>query len=98
MRAKRAFISILSSVLLFVACEGSSVAFDPPRSHDDPASFDTAKFAQIEVDWVSVEPNAPTPGENLTSPSAPEYDFSTIDQRVEEFDRICRNSTETSRL
>jgi hypothetical protein len=45
-----------------------------------------AKFAQIEVDWISVEPNAPTPGESLTNPSAPEYDFSSIDQRVEEFE------------
>jgi CubicO group peptidase (beta-lactamase class C family) len=49
MRAKRAFISILSSVLLFVACERSSVAFDPPRSHDGPTSFDTAKLAQIDA-------------------------------------------------
>ena len=44
------------------------------------------KLAQIEVDWVSIEPNAPTPGESPTSPSAPEFDFSTIDQRVEEFE------------
>jgi hypothetical protein len=46
-----------------------------------------AKFAQIEVDWISVEPNAPLPGANLTSPAAPQYDFTTIDQRVEEFER-----------
>ena len=49
MRAKKAFISILSSVLLFVACDRSSVAFDPPSSHDDPSGFDTAKLAQIDA-------------------------------------------------
>jgi hypothetical protein len=46
-----------------------------------------AKFAQVEVDWISVEPNAPLPGANLTSPAAAQYDFSTIDQRVEQFER-----------
>jgi hypothetical protein len=44
-----------------------------------------AKYAQIEVDWTSVEPSAPTAGENPTSPSAPQFSFAYLDQRVEEF-------------
>jgi len=43
-----------------------------------------AKLAQIEVDWISVEPSAPADGANLTSPSAPQFQFSYLDQRVKE--------------
>lgn len=46
-----------------------------------------AKLAQIEVDWTSVEPNAPKRGASLTSPSAPQFDFTSLDQRVEELTR-----------
>ncbi|HWD69402.1 MAG TPA: hypothetical protein VG293_04360 [Solirubrobacteraceae bacterium] len=43
-----------------------------------------AKIVQIEVDWAGLEPNAPKPGAQLTSPSAPQFNFSGLDQRVEE--------------
>jgi hypothetical protein len=46
-----------------------------------------AKLAQIEVDWTGIEPNAPAPGANLTSPAAPQFQFSSLDQRVEELTR-----------
>jgi hypothetical protein len=44
-----------------------------------------AKVALLEVDWTSVEPNAPTGGNDPTSPSDPQYDFSYIDSVVKEF-------------
>jgi hypothetical protein len=44
-----------------------------------------AKLVQIEVDWAGIEPNAPTAADNPTSPSGPQFDFSSLDQRVEEF-------------
>jgi hypothetical protein len=43
-----------------------------------------AKLVQIEVDWTGIEPNAPQAGANLTSPSAAQFSFSELDQRVEE--------------
>lgn len=43
-----------------------------------------AKLVQIEVDWAGLEPSAPAPGASPTSPSAPQFDFSYLDQRVEE--------------
>lgn len=43
-----------------------------------------AKLVQIEVDWKSVEPSAPAPGVSSTNPNAPQFDFSVLDQRVEE--------------
>lgn len=68
------------------------VWFDGPADGISPQTWLTkttatgAKLAQIEVDWVSVEPNAPTAGENLTSPSAPQFSFAYLDQRVEELE------------
>ena len=44
-----------------------------------------AKFVQIEVDWPSVEPNAPTSADNLTSPAGAQFNFAYLDQRVKEF-------------
>ena len=43
-----------------------------------------AKIVQIEVDWTGIEPNAPAPGASLTNPAAPQFDFSSLDQRVQE--------------
>jgi hypothetical protein len=44
-----------------------------------------AKIALIEVDWVSVEPNAPPAGVDPTNPAGPEYTMGYLDQRVKEF-------------
>jgi hypothetical protein len=44
-----------------------------------------AKFVQIEVDWISLEPNAPTSADNLTSPAGAQFDFAYLDERVKEF-------------
>lgn len=46
-----------------------------------------AKLVEIEVDWVGVEPTPPAPGTNPASPAAVQFDFSTLDQRVEQFSR-----------
>ncbi|WP_249020863.1 hypothetical protein [Conexibacter sp. S30A1] len=43
-----------------------------------------ARFVQIEVDWWTVEPSAPAPGTNPTNPAGPQFNFSYLDQRVEE--------------
>jgi hypothetical protein len=43
-----------------------------------------AKLAQIEVDWSGLEPKAPVSGVSATSPSAPQFQFTGLDQRVEE--------------
>lgn len=43
-----------------------------------------AKLVQIEVDWAGMEPNAPKRGASQTNPSAPQFDFTDLDQRVEE--------------
>ena len=43
-----------------------------------------AALAQIEVDWLSVEPKAPKRGARLTSPAAAQFVWSSLDQRVEE--------------
>jgi hypothetical protein len=45
-----------------------------------------AKLAQIEVDWISVEPNAPAAGASPTNPAAAQFQFSDLDQRVEELE------------
>jgi hypothetical protein len=44
-----------------------------------------AKLVQLEVDWVSVEPNAPTRADNPTSPAGPQFNFAYLDQRVKQF-------------
>jgi hypothetical protein len=44
-----------------------------------------ARFVQIEVDWTSVEPNAPSGHESLTSPSAREFSFNYLDSQVSRF-------------
>lgn len=44
-----------------------------------------ARFVAIEVDWGGVEPNAPVSGENTTSPSDPNYDFTSLDKEVRTF-------------
>lgn len=44
-----------------------------------------ARFVQVEVDWTSVEPNAPTGNESLTNPNAPEYSFGFLDTELKEF-------------
>lgn len=67
------------------------VWFDPPA---DGISVKTwiaktrstgARFVQIEVDWIGVEPNAPTGSESRTNPSAPEFNFGYLDDEVKEF-------------
>jgi hypothetical protein len=44
-----------------------------------------AKMVLLEVDWLSVEPNAPPAGVDPTNPAGPQYDFSYLDARVKEF-------------
>ncbi|HET9118851.1 MAG TPA: hypothetical protein VFN75_12365 [Pseudonocardiaceae bacterium] len=46
-----------------------------------------ARFVQVEVDWTSVEPNAPTGNESLTNPNAPEFSFGYLDTELKEFAR-----------
>lgn len=64
--------------------------FDSPADGLSPQTWLTkttqtgAKVAQIEVDWAGVEPNKPAPGVSPTSPSAPQFQFAGVDQRVEE--------------
>ncbi|MGH2861323.1 MAG: hypothetical protein ACRDLT_07415 [Solirubrobacteraceae bacterium] len=43
-----------------------------------------AKIVQIEVDWPGVEPTAPRSAANARNPAAPQYNFSSLDSRVEE--------------
>jgi hypothetical protein len=43
-----------------------------------------AKIVLIEVDWVSVEPNAPPAGVDPKDPAGPQYTFGYLDQRVKE--------------
>ena len=44
-----------------------------------------AKRVLLEVDWPAVEPRAPAPGFDATSPSDAQYDFAYLDARVREF-------------
>jgi hypothetical protein len=46
-----------------------------------------ARFVQVEVDWVGVEPSAPRPGESPTNPSAKQFNFGYLDAEVAEFER-----------
>lgn len=66
------------------------VWFDAPADGLSQAAWLTktkqtgARLAQIEVDWAGVEPSAPAAGANRTNPAAPQFTFSSLDQRVEE--------------
>jgi hypothetical protein len=44
-----------------------------------------AKLVLLELDWKSVEPNAPLSQALATNPSAPNFQFSVMDQRIKEF-------------
>lgn len=45
-----------------------------------------ARVALIEVDWESIEPRAPSAGAAASNPSGSQYNFSSLDSRVEEFE------------
>ena len=67
------------------------VWFDPTSDQVPPLQWVTktvatgAKFVQLEVDWPTVEPNAPTSADNPTSPAGAQFNFAYLDQRVKEF-------------
>ena len=69
------------------------VWFDPPADGLSTNAWLTktkatgAKLAQIEVDWVGVEPRAPAPGANAASPAAAQFSFSSLDAEVLELTR-----------
>lgn len=44
-----------------------------------------ARLVQIEVDWATLEPKAPRRGAGARNPAGAQFDFSYLDQRVEEF-------------
>jgi hypothetical protein len=44
-----------------------------------------AKLVLLELDWASVEPNAPANSAAATNPAAPQFRFNTMDQRIKEF-------------
>jgi hypothetical protein len=62
------------------------VWFDGIGPHWIPLTVSTgAKVALLEIDWLSVEPHAPTAGQVPTSPSDPAYNFGYVDSVVKEF-------------
>lgn len=67
------------------------VWFDAPADGISPATWVSktqatgARFVQVEVDWTSVEPNAPSGHESLTSPTAREFYFNYLDAQVSRF-------------
>jgi hypothetical protein len=44
-----------------------------------------AHMVLLDLTWSNVEPNAPAPGTDPTSPSDPQYDFSPVDAAVRSF-------------
>src|SRR5579884_1909786 len=44
-----------------------------------------AKLGLLEVDWISVETNAPPAGLDPTNPAGPQFDFGYLDSRIKEF-------------
>ncbi|MEA2158623.1 MAG: polysaccharide biosynthesis protein PslG, partial [Solirubrobacteraceae bacterium] len=44
-----------------------------------------ARVVLLEVDWVSIEPNAPPRGVDPTNPNGPQYGFAYLDARVRQF-------------
>jgi hypothetical protein len=44
-----------------------------------------AKMVLLEVDWISIEPTAPSPGVDPTNPAGAQYNFGYLDSRIREF-------------
>jgi hypothetical protein len=67
------------------------VWFDSPADHISDQRWITktaatgAKLVQIEVDWNTVEPRAPSHRDQPTDPAGKQFNFASIDQGVKEF-------------
>jgi hypothetical protein len=90
--------ALLSSIALLSAASPARAARPLTRAFTDDLWFDAvgpswiprtvatgARVALLEIDWAGVEPNAPRPGFDPSSPSAPQYNFGYVDAIVREF-------------
>lgn len=84
-------VSSCASAMSFSRGFADDVWFDPPADGISVASWiqktrsTGARYVQIEVDWTSVEPDAPAGRESLTNPNAREFNFGYLDAAIRKF-------------